>query len=219
MIVTIDGPAGAGKSTIARMLADRLGFRFLDTGAMYRTVALAVVSRSIDATDHQKVVSVLNEIDIQIDGDDRILLDNRDVAKLIRSADVSQNASIVAEIPEVRERLVQLQRQIASDGDYVCEGRDQGTVAFPDAQCKIFLTAAPDVRAKRRWKEIKARDPNVDLEDVIAEQKIRDLRDETRSVGRLEKAQDAIEVRADNLSLSEVVAQLEEIVRSCVNAP
>ena len=212
MIVTIDGPAGAGKSSAARELARRLGFRFLDTGAMYRAMAWALVDRGVDPEKHEAVVAALPEIQLELSGD-RILVAGRNVTQKIRSADVSQHASIVAAIPEVREVLVHLQREIAASGDFVCEGRDQGTVVFPDAECKLFLTASPEIRAERRWKEMQAVDPNVALDDVIAEQKIRDLRDETRATGRLTRADDAIEVRVDHLSLEEVVRQLEQLAR------
>ncbi|MGI9517738.1 MAG: (d)CMP kinase [Pirellulaceae bacterium] len=212
MIVTIDGPAGAGKSSAARELAQRLGFQFLDTGAMYRAMAWAILNRGVDPEDHQAVLAALPDIKIDM-SDDQVLVDGRNVTQKLRSAEVSQHASIVAAIPEVREVLVKLQRTIAATGDFVCEGRDQGTVAFPDAECKLFLTAAPEVRAQRRWQEMQASDPNVQLDNVIAEQKIRDLRDETRLTGRLVKADDAIEVRVDNLSLDEVARRLEQLAR------
>ncbi len=212
MIVTIDGPAGAGKSSVARRLAARLRFRFLDTGAMYRAVAWWLGENDIDLTDLPSLQRCLNNLSLAIDGD-RVIVDGRDITSQIRSPELSQQASVVAAIPAVREKLVQLQREIANGGDYVCEGRDQGTVVFPDAGCKFFLTAEPEVRAYRRWLELVGNQPDLLLEKVITEQKIRDLRDETRSTGRLVQATDAILVRVDHLTLDELVDKLEEEVR------
>ena len=164
-----------------------------------------------------QVAPVVQQIDLQIDSD-RIILNGRDVTASIRTPAVSQQASVVAEIPRVREVLVQLQRRIANGKNMVCEGRDQGTVAFPDAACKFFLTADAQVRARRRWQELKAGGDTMDLETVIAEQKIRDLRDETRAVGRLTKADDAVEIRVDDLSIDQVLEQMEQVVRSRIDA-
>ncbi len=207
MIVTIDGPAGAGKSTVARSVAKQLGFDFLDTGAMYRAIAWTLVQQSVDFEDHDRVVIALSTVSLDIKGD-RVLVNGRDVSKQIRDPDISQGASIVAAVPAVREVLVGWQREIAARGNYVCEGRDQGTVVFPNSRCKFFLTAAPEVRGERRWKEMKDANPQLELENVIAEQKIRDLRDETRKVGRLVRATDAQEIRVDQMTLEQVVQQI-----------
>jgi CMP/dCMP kinase len=211
MIVTIDGPAGAGKSSVARRLAARLRFRFLDTGAMYRAVALWLQQNRADVTDLAAVARCLDDLRLSIDGE-RVIVNGRDVTSEIRTPELSQQASVVAAIPLVREKLVELQREIAENGNYVCEGRDQGTVVFPNAECKFFLTAEPEVRAYRRWLELVNKQPELLLDMVIAEQKIRDLRDETRSTGRLVQAADAILVRVDNLTLDELVDKLEEEV-------
>ena len=213
MIVTIDGPAGAGKSTVARNLAERLGFDFLDTGAMYRAVAWAAADQSVDLDDAAAVEKMLEHLTVSIHGD-RVLVNQVDVTPHLRDPRLSQRASVVAAIPAVRHVLVQWQREIASRGNYVCEGRDQGTVVFPDSRCKIFLTASPEIRAERRWLEMKEKVPRLQLQDVVAEQKIRDLRDETREVGRLVRAEDAIEIRVDHLSQDEVVDRIESLVRA-----
>jgi len=215
MIVTIDGPAGAGKSSVAKMLAKRLGFEFLDTGAMYRAVAWAFSELQVDLKNNAEVDASLSRMKLAISGD-RIWLNDKDVTRKLRSSTVSQDASIVATLPAVRNAMVQLQRETTTHGDFVCEGRDQGTVVFPDAVCKIFLTATPEIRAERRWRQMTADQPGLQLDEVIAEQKIRDLRDETRSTGRLEKALDAIVINVDCLSMDQIVGQIEELVRVAV---
>ncbi|MCP4461944.1 MAG: (d)CMP kinase, partial [Planctomycetaceae bacterium] len=204
MIITIDGPAGAGKSTVAKTLAKRLGFQYLDTGAMYRAIAWSLTESGVDLDDHDAVQRALQQIQLGMEHG-RVFVNQVDVTDHLRDSRVSQNASRVATHPEVRERLVELQRVIASQGDFVCEGRDQGTVAFPDSPCKIFLTAAAEVRARRRWLEMKISEPELLLERVIEEQKIRDLRDETREIGRLERAHDAVEVDVGELTVEQVV--------------
>lgn len=213
MIVTIDGPAGAGKSTVAKRLAERLGFQFLDTGSMYRAVAWALSEMKVDLADEDAVATALARTRIAVNGQ-QVLVNDRDVTPFLRTPEISQQASVVAAIPVVRAEMVSIQREVASRGNFVCEGRDQGTVVFPDSVCKIFLTASPEIRAKRRWAEMKDNQPGLGLEDVIAEQKIRDLRDETRTVGRLVKASDATEIRVDQMTLDEVIEEIERLVRA-----
>ncbi|MCP4890271.1 MAG: (d)CMP kinase, partial [Planctomycetaceae bacterium] len=210
-----DGPAGAGKSTVAKTLAKRLGFQYLDTGAMYRAIAWSLTESGVDLDDHDAVRHALQQIQLGMEHG-RVFVNQVDVTDHLRDSRVSQNASRVATHPEVRERLVELQRVIASQGDFVCEGRDQGTVAFPDSPCKIFLTAAAEVRARRRWLEMKISDPELLLEQVIAEQKIRDLRDETREIGRLERAHDAVEVDVGELTVEQVVETLQSTFQKAI---
>jgi len=217
MIVAIDGPAGAGKSSISRRLAERLGFAFLDTGAMYRAVALAALRRGFGTDDAEAIARLANELTIDFDGV-HTLLDGEDVSAAIRTSEVSAAVHLAADNVAVRRRLVELQRQIAAGRDLVTEGRDQGTVAFPNAECKIFLTASREERARRRCDEMAARGESVSYQDVLAQQDERDQRDATRPVGALIKAADAVEVFTDGLSLDEVVARLERIVRANVPA-
>lgn len=213
MIVTIDGPAGAGKSSAARALARRLGFRFLDTGAMYRAVALAAVRRGIPWDDPQALVDLARRLTIEL-RDDRVWLDGEDVAREIRTAAITSVTFHAADNPGVREHLVKLQRAAAVGGDFVTEGRDQGTVVFPDAECKIFLTASPLERARRRLQDLAARGESIPLETVLADQNLRDQRDASRSVGPLRKAPDAVELSTDGLTPEQVVGALEAIVRA-----
>jgi cytidylate kinase len=213
MIVTIDGPAGAGKSSAARELARRLGFRFLDTGAMYRAVTLAARQRHVDLADARTLADVARSIRVELAGD-RVLLDGQDVTEAIRKFDITTAIHYAADNPAVRAQLVLWQRAAAANDDVVTEGRDQGTVVFPQAETKIFLTADESERARRRYGDLVARGEHVSFEEVLANQRVRDERDATRPVGALRKADDAIEVSTDGLSPQEVVEQLEWIVRA-----
>jgi len=213
MIVTIDGPAGAGKSSASRELARRLGFRFLDTGAMYRVVTLAAKERGLDPADADRLAEMVGEIGVELDGD-HVLLDGRDVTKEIRTFEITTSIQYAADNPAVRSQLVNWQREAAAGRDVVTEGRDQGTVVFPHAECKIFLTADEDERAQRRYRDLVGRGEHVTFDEVLDAQHLRDDRDRTRSVGALVKANDAIEVSTNGLSPAEVVARLEDIVRS-----
>ncbi len=212
MVIAIDGPAGAGKSTVTRKLAQRLGFSFLDTGAMYRAVTWAAIDRGVDFGDTEALLSLANAITISFEGDN-VSVDGRDVSKEIRQPEVTRNIYHVADHPGIRDVLVRLQREIASAGNFVCEGRDQGTVAFPDAFCKIYLTASPQFRALRRVAQLEAAGQYVDFDEVVANQNLRDERDSNREVGRLMRADDAVEVNTDNQSIEEVVGELERIAR------
>lgn len=214
MIVAIDGPAGSGKSTVARELARRLGYRYLDTGAMYRCVALAAIERW-GATG---VGERLQQADADVDADaalgalaaglaielgERVLLDGRDVSDQIRSTEVSEVASAVAELASVRRALVAMQRELVAGGDWVAEGRDVGTVVAPAAELKVFLTASPAERARRRAVELGA-----DAQTVLAEQAIRDARDEGREHSPLVAAPNAVEIDTTGLSIDEVIERI-----------
>ena len=212
MIVTIDGPAGSGKSTAARGLAARLGFQFLDTGAMYRIVGLLCLERMIDLHDATAVADVARNVEITLE-DDRVFADGTDVTAAIRTPEVSRAASIIAVNEEVREALGRLQRRAAQGRDVVTEGRDQGTVVFPDAECKFYLTADRRERATRRHRELQEQGTDVSLEDLITEIRTRDLRDATRQVAPLKSAADAIHVDTSHQTIDEVLDLLEQTVR------
>ena len=212
MIVTIDGPAGAGKSTVAKLLARRLGFEFLDTGAMYRVIALAAVVKGIAWSDVTRLAELARDCDFEL-CDSRMLLEGTDVSEAIRSPEITQLVRHVAAPPAVRHALVERQRQWVASRNVVTEGRDQGTVAFPNAECKIFLVASPVERAARRHRELSAKGIAISAEEVLQMQLERDERDERRPVGALKRADDAVEFITDSLDLDSVVNQLEAIVR------
>ncbi|MGE0757676.1 MAG: (d)CMP kinase [Pirellulaceae bacterium] len=212
MIITLDGPAGAGKSSTARALAERLGYRFLDTGAMYRALTLAALRQQIPWSDKPRLAALAREVRLELK-DGRVELNGEDVSQAIRTSEVTSAVHHVADNPAVREELVRLQRCVASGRHIVCEGRDQGTVAFPDAECKIFLTATPEERARRRQRELAARGETVDFAMLLAQQNERDERDATRPVGKLVRAPDAVELVTDGLTQPQVVDCLERIVR------
>ncbi len=217
MIITIDGPAGAGKSTVARELARRLEFEFLDTGAMYRAIALAALENGIDPNHSGQVIEIARPLKIFLKGE-KTFLGNRDVSQTIRSPKVSEASSQVAEIPQIRDILVALQRQIAATGNFVCEGRDQGSVVFPDAEFKFFITATTENRACRRHKELAQFDRELTLEQVIADQEIRDHRDSNRLVGALAPEPDAIEIHTDDLSVEQVIENMLAIIRRRIDS-
>ncbi len=214
MIVTIDGPAGAGKSSTARALARRLGFEFLDTGAMYRAVALAGLWSGCDFQDNKAIAALLRHIRIELPPG-RVLLNGTDVTREIRTDQITAAVGRVADNALVRQHLVQLQRDIAADRNMICEGRDQGTVVFPDAACKFFLTADPRERARRRHQEMLARGAAVTFEEILEAQRTRDDRDARRDIAPMVPASDAIVVDSTGLSLDQIVDRLEQEVRRC----
>jgi cytidylate kinase len=213
MIVTIDGPAGAGKSTVARGLAQRLGFRYLDTGAMYRAVALAGLRRGVDWDRPELLAQLARQTKIELVGD-RILLNGEDVTEAVRTSEVTAVTRHAADNLEVREQLVRLQRTMAAGQDVVTEGRDQGSVAFPDAQCKIFLTASAEERARRRLRDLEAQGEPKPVVQVLDDLIQRDREDASRPVGAMILPPDAVEVCTDGLSVEQVVHRLEVVVRA-----
>ena len=216
MIITIDGPAGAGKSTVARELAARLGFDFLDTGAMYRAIAWLSLQKNLVPSDGG-FQELLNSVKLEIEGT-RIWINQQEVTESIRSGQVNNQVSLIADDVLVRRLLTEQQRQITAGGNYVCEGRDQGTVVFPESNCKIFLTASPEERAKRRANEINSDGASVTVGEILRQQIERDRKDATRKVGRLIKADDAIEIITDGMELSEVIDAVERIAREKISS-
>lgn len=218
IVITIDGPAGTGKSTAARRLAERLGFSFLDTGAMYRAIAWGCLSRGIDLTHHALVTGFAQQAQLALN-EGLISLDGHNVSEAIRMPQVTLAASQVAAIEGVREQMVALQRQAACGQNMVTEGRDQGTIVFPEAPCKFFLTASPLVRAKRREAQLRSAGQIVPLEEILQQQQIRDDRDENRPIAPLKPAPDATIVDTTAITFDEVITQLEQVVRSRVPLP
>ncbi len=214
LVIAIDGPAGAGKSSVARKLADELGFAFLDTGALYRCVTLAVLRAGLpmDKNNDGEIQRFAESLSIDVDGD-RVKLNGEDVTQAIRQPEVSAAIGRIADNVGVRRALTRQQRALTSGQRVVTEGRDQGTEVFPDSPCKIFLVASPEERANRRLKELQSRGIGVEYNDVLQQQIKRDREDQSRPVGALRKADDAIEVCTDNKSLEQVVGQLFRIVR------
>lgn len=211
MIVTIDGPAGTGKSTVARILADRLGFEFLNTGAMYRAVAYACLQKHLDLANERAIGDVTECLEITFSRN-RLILNGSDVTDAIRGQEVTQSASIVAENPAVRRRLVELQRSFGQGSHLVTEGRDQGTTVFPNAEYKFFLTASREERAKRRQRELEENGSFISLADLIEQQDLRDRRDEGRACSPLRPAADARVIDTTEMTLSDVAGHLEQLV-------
>ncbi len=212
MIITIDGPAGAGKSTAAKALAQRLGFEYLDTGAMYRAVTLAGLRAGIDLRDQEALGRLLAGMCLDLTGG-RVILNGEDVTSQIRAKEVTTATSPVADSPIVRQRLGEMQRALAAGRNMVCEGRDQGTLVFPDAVCKFFLVADRTERARRRQRDMMARGETVPWEELLAAQEVRDQRDTARAIAPMVPAPDAIRLDSTGLSLEEVVARMEQEVR------
>ncbi len=213
MIITIDGPAGVGKSTAAQSLADALGFACLNTGAMYRCVALATLEHRIPLTDHDHIVALAQSLAFEQQGK-LIFLNGVDVTERIRERDVATAVGSVADIVALRKVLIQWQRAFAKGRDIVTEGRDQGTEVFDNAECKIFLTASAEVRARRRTDELIAKGLSADYSQILADQIKRDFEDAHRPVGALRQATDSKVVESDHLSREDVVKKLLEIVRT-----
>jgi len=217
LIVTIDGPAGSGKSTVARLLAQRLGASFLDTGAMYRAVTVAAMNAGVDMTNRKELADVMDKtiFEFTAKANEMIVsVDGVDVTKQIRSEQVTANARFIAAAAELRARLVRMQRQFAAGQEkIVTEGRDQGTVAFPDAHVKFYLTADAAERARRRFAELKAKGGAASLEQTRRAIEERDRSDQNRDVGPLKPADDAVVVDTTCLNLEQVVDKLFECVR------
>lgn len=220
LIIAIDGPSGAGKSTLGRLLARELELLYIDTGSMYRAVAVAVIEKKVNAEDDSAVGALASQVKIDLAGDPdelTVTLDGQDITDRIRSEEVTEMSSLVSTIPAVRRAMVQRQRELGKRGA-VLNGRDIGTVVFPDARIKFFLTALPQERAERRFNEERAQDPKADFEETFAEMVERDKRDSTRKDSPLKAADDAIMVDSTGLSISEVFEKMMEAVRRKLTA-
>jgi cytidylate kinase len=214
LVIAIDGPSGAGKSTVARILADRLGYLYVDTGAMYRVVALMAKQASLVFSDEKGLEDLCRSIEIEFQRHEegtRVLCNGADVTEEIRKPDMSLLASNVSRIQAVRKSLLEVQRQFGKKGGVVLEGRDIGTVVFPEAELKFFLDAHPRVRGRRRYEEFKAKGEKVDLDKTIQEVKRRDARDRTRALAPLKKAEDAILIDTTHLRVDQVVERMVRI--------
>ena len=214
--VAIDGPGGAGKSTISKAVAKKLGFIYIDTGAMYRTAALFCLRKGIVIEKNPVLcANAIDEIEIDIsyqDGEQHIFLNSEDVSSSIRTPEVSMGASAISAIPEVRLKLVELQRTLAGSKNVIMDGRDIGTHVLPDAQVKIFLTAAPETRARRRYEELLEKGQNVTFEAVLSDMQLRDKNDSTREVSPLRPAEDSITLDTSNYTFSESVDAVISII-------
>lgn len=216
MKIAIDGPAGAGKSTIAKQIAQSMGIMYLDTGAMYRAVALKAIRAGIDMKDKEKLSEMVKSIDVRIcysQGEQRVFLDGEDVSRAIRTPEVSIGASNVAVVPEVRIRMVELQRAIAKENDVVMDGRDIGTYVLPDAALKVFLTASVEERAQRRYREqVEKGVEGISLEEVRKDIEYRDRNDSTREFAPLSKAADAIEIDTTDMTIEDVAQKIIALI-------
>lgn len=215
--IAIDGPAGAGKSTIAKKIAKKLGFIYVDTGAMYRAIGLYLLGKGVNYEDEQQIGRAIQDIQIAIsyrDGEQQVMLNGENVSAKIRTEEVGNMASKTSKYPVVREKLLELQRSLASSADVLMDGRDIGTCILPNADLKIFLTADAGVRAKRRYLELTEKGISCNIEDIEKDIIERDRRDTTRAIAPLKKAEDAVEVDTSHMTIDEVVDTIVSMVVS-----
>lgn len=215
-VVTIDGTAASGKSTTAIRVAERLGLFYIDSGAMYRGVALAVLRAGIDITDRHAIANLARKLkfDFKIeDGKVRVFMNGEDISNIIRGSEISELSSVIATYPEVRKVLVAMQRELTKRGNTICEGRDMGTVVFPDAAIKIYMDASLEERARRRLRDLHRKGEKVTLEEIITRLRQRDERDKTRKHSPLKPAPDAIHIDTTNLTIDEEITKVIDIIR------
>lgn len=216
IVVTIDGVAASGKSTTAKLVAESLGFNYLDTGAMYRAAALAAKKSNANPEDEPAVFSAVEKSNLSVEyssAEMKIFILGEEVSDELRTDEVSELTSIISKFPSVRELMVKLQRELVKNGNFVVEGRDIGTVVFPNAQLKFFLTASAEVRARRRYKEMGEDQNTRTIEEVENEMKKRDLRDATRAISPLKKAGDAVELDTTEMTIDEQVKHLTRVIQ------
>lgn len=209
--IAIDGPAGAGKSTIAKAVAKKMNLIYVDTGMMYRAIALFVLRQKIDLQDREKIVEACKNVDVTIryeDGMQMVFLNGENVSARLRTEEVGTAASVISPIPEVRRKLVELQRRLAAESDCIMDGRDIGTCVLPDAQKKIYLTASSEVRAKRRYDELTAKGETCDLKKIREDIEERDYRDMHRETSPLKQAEDAVLVDTSDMTIEEVIGKI-----------
>ena len=219
LVIAIDGPSGAGKSTLTRLLAQRLGYIHIDTGAMYRTLALAVSRSGISPGDEAAVAALCGGVEIRFrrdDGDCRVIANGEDVSQAIRTPEISMLTSQISAQGGVREILLKLQHEMGREGGVILEGRDIGTVVFPDAEVKFFLSATPLERGRRRYLELREKGVQATLEGTVAAVVQRDEQDAARELAPLKKAHDAIEVDSTGVTIEEVLSRMEQLVRERV---
>tara|TARA_Y100000768_G_C23918917_1_gene653828 strand:- start:647 stop:1306 length:660 start_codon:yes stop_codon:yes gene_type:complete len=213
MIIAIDGPSASGKSTTAKGVSNKLGFTHLDTGSMYRAVTLGLSNENIMFNDLNQVIRYLKDLNIKFEHNGDIVLNGVNVSNFIRTVEISSKVSMISAIPEIRKKMVEIQRNIAGDTDCVLEGRDIGTVVFPKADYKFFLIADIDIRAQRRLLELKQRHEAITIEEIISNIKIRDDLDSKRSHSPLKKAKDAIEIDTSLLTINQQIKKIVELVK------
>ena len=215
-IVAIDGPAGSGKSTIAKLIAKKFNFTYIDTGAMYRMITLYLLENNIDFDDLKEIEKILNTVNLDMQGD-KFYLNNVDVTTKIREKRINENVSKVASIKIVRSNLVDLQRKVSNNKNVILDGRDVGTVIFPNAQVKIFLIASPEERARRRYNEFLEKKTEITYDEVLKSLKERDYIDSTRKESPLKKADDAIELDTTNLTIEDVINFIAKEIEKNIN--
>ena len=212
MIIAVDGPAGSGKSTVSKMIADEIGITYLDTGAMYRLFAYKLMKENVNFSDRERELKILEDLNIDMK-DNRFYLDDKDVTDEIRTREISSNASKISVIKEVREKMVELQRAFSKSKDIILDGRDIGTVVFPDADLKIYLSADPGIRAERRYEELKNKGENVKYEEILREITARDYEDMHRKESPLKIAEDAVILDSTSLNAEEVKEKIKELIK------
>lgn len=210
--IAVDGPGGAGKSTVAKIIASRFGIDYIDTGAMYRAIACRILSSGTECAEGEALDALLADTEVDYRAG-RVFLDGRDASDLIRTEEISMLASRCSALPAVRKKLVALQRAMASDRSLVMDGRDIGTNVICDAEFKFFVTATPEERARRRWLELKEKGPDPDYDEVLEDIRRRDHADSHRALDPLKKADDAVEIDTTHMSIEEVAGYMEKIIR------